>query len=150
MWDFVVNIVFQGASALTLDGKGRIAMPARHREVLATLSGNQLTVTKHPEGSLMVFPRPAWESFRDKVAALPMSASGWKRVFLGNAMDVEMDSASRVLISPELRAAAGLTRDVMLLGMGSHFELWDAARYAEHEAKVMQSEMPEVLKDFSF
>lgn len=150
MWDFVVNIVFQGASALTLDGKGRIAMPARHREVLATLSGNQLTVTKHPEGSLMVFPRPAWESFRDKVAALPMSASGWKRVFLGNAMDVEMDSASRVLISPELRAAAGLTRDVMLLGMGSHFELWDSARYAEHEAKVMQSEMPEVLKDFSF
>ena len=150
MWDFVVNIVFQGASALTLDGKGRIAMPARHREVLATLSGHQLTVTKHPEGSLMVFPRPAWESFRDKVAALPMSASGWKRVFLGNAMDVEMDSASRVLISPELRAAAGLTRDVMLLGMGSHFELWDAARYAEHEAKVMQSEMPEVLKDFSF
>ena len=150
LWDFVVNIVFQGASALTLDGKGRIAMPARHREVLATLSGNQLTVTKHPEGSLMVFPRPAWESFRDKVAALPMSASGWKRVFLGNAMDIEMDSASRVLISPELRAAAGLTRDVMLLGMGSHFELWDAARYAEHEAKVMQSEMPEVLKDFSF
>jgi len=150
LWDFVVNIVFQGASALTLDGKGRIAMPARHREVLATLSGNQLTVTKHPEGSLMVFPRPAWESFRDKVAALPMSASGWKRVFLGNAMDVEMDSASRVLISPELRAAAGLTRDVMLLGMGSHFELWDSARYAEHEAKVMQSEMPEVLKDFSF
>jgi MraZ protein len=150
LWDFVVNIVFQGASALTLDGKGRVAMPARHREVLATLFGNQLTVTKHPEGSLMVFPRSAWESFRDKVAALPMSASGWKRVFLGNAMDVEMDSASRVLISPELRAAAGLTRDVMLLGMGSHFELWDSARYAEHEAKVMQSEMPEVLKDFSF
>lgn len=125
-------------------------MPARHREVLAAISASQLTITKHPEGSLMVFPRPAWESFRDKVAALPMSASGWKRVFLGNAMDVEMDTSSRVLISPELRAAAGLTRDVMLLGMGSHFELWDAARYAEHEAKVMQSEMPEVLKDFSF
>ena len=98
----------------------------------------------------MVFPRFAWESFRDKVAALPMSASGWKRVFLGNAMDVEMDASSRVLVSPELRAAAGLSRDVMLLGMGSHFELWDAARYAEHEAKVMQSDMPDVLKDFSF
>ena len=111
---------------------------------------NDLTVTKHPEGSLMVFPRPAWEVFRDKVAALPMSASGWKRIFLGNAMDVEMDSASRVLISPELRAAAGLNRDVMLLGMGSHFELWDSVRYAEHEALVMQSDMPEVLKDFSF
>lgn len=98
----------------------------------------------------MVFPRSAWESFRDKVAALPMSASGWKRIFLGNAMEVEMDSSSRVLVSPELRTAAGLSRDVMLLGMGSHFELWDAARYAEHEAKVMQSDVPDVLKDFSF
>ena len=146
----MANIVFQGASALTLDGKGRIAMPARHREVLSAMGVNDLTVTKHPEGSLMVFPRPAWEAFRDKVAALPMSASGWKRIFLGNAMDVEMDSASRVLISPELRAAAGLNRDVMLLGMGSHFELWDSVRYAEHEARVMQSDMPDALKDFSF
>jgi MraZ protein len=79
-----------------------------------------------------------------------MSASGWKRIFLGNAMDVEIDASSRVLIAPELRAAAGLTRDVMLLGMGSHFELWDAARYAEHEAKVMEQPMPEALQDFSF
>jgi MraZ protein len=150
LWDFVANIVFQGPSALTLDGKGRIAMPARHREVLAAMGVNQLTITKHPEGSLMIFPRPAWENFRERVAALPMSAGGWKRIFLGNAMDVEIDGSSRVLIAPELRAAAGLTRDLMLLGMGSHFELWDAQRYAEHEAKVMQSEMPDALRDFSF
>ena len=135
---------------MTLDGKGRIAMPARHREVLAAMGVNQLTITKHPEGSLMIFPRPARENFRERVAALPMSAGGWKRIFLGNAMDVEIDGSSRVLIAPELRAAAGLTRDLMLLGMGSHFELWDAQRYAEHEAKVMQSEMPDALRDFSF
>jgi MraZ protein len=146
----VSNIVFQGASAISLDAKGRISVPARHRDVLAAIAGGQLTITKHPEGCLMVFPRPAWEAFRDKIAALPMSAAGWKRIFLGNAMDVEIDSASRVLISPELRAAAGLSKDVMLLGMGSHFELWDAARYAAHEAEVMQQDMPEALRDFSF
>ena len=145
----MANFMFQGASALTLDGKGRLAVPARHRDVLAATAGGLLTLTKHPQGCLMVFPRPAWETFRDRVAALPMSASGWKRVFLGNAMDVEIDAASRVLVSPELRASAKLTRDVMLLGMGSHFELWDAATYAEHEAQVMQSEMPDALKDFS-
>jgi MraZ protein len=149
-WVFVANIVFQGPAGLTLDGKGRIAMPSRHREVLSAMGVNQLTVTKHPEGSLLIFPRPVWETFRERVAALPMEASGWKRVFLGNAMDVEIDSSSRVLIAPELRAAAGLTRDVMLLGMGSHFELWDATRYAEHEARVMQSPMPDSLKNFSF
>lgn len=135
---------------MALDAKGRLSVPARHREVLQTLCAGHLTLTKHPEGCLIVFPRPAWEAFRDKVAALPMSASGWKRIFLGNAMDVEIDGASRVLVSPELRAAAGLSRDVMLLGMGSHFELWDAARYAAHEAEVMQQEMPDALKDFSF
>ena len=115
--------MFQGASALTLDGKGRVAVPARHRDVLLATAAGQLTLTKHPQGCLMVFPRPAWEAFRDRVAALPMSASGWKRIFLGNAMDVEIDASSRVLVSPELRASARLNRDVMLLGMGSHFEL---------------------------
>ena len=147
---FCVSLIFQGASALSLDAKGRLAVPVRHRDALQALCAGQLTLTKHPEGCLMVFPRPAWETFRDKVAALPMSAAGWKRIFLGNAMDVEVDSAARVLVSPELRAAAGLTKDVMLLGMGSHFELWDAQRYAAHEAEVMAQPMPEVLQDFSF
>ncbi|WP_290867040.1 division/cell wall cluster transcriptional repressor MraZ [Aquabacterium sp.] len=143
-------MVFQGASALSLDAKGRMAVPARHRDALQALCSGQLTITKHPDGCLMVFPRPAWETFRDKVASLPMSASGWKRVFLGNAMDVEVDSAARVLVSPELRAAAGITKDVMLLGMGSHFELWDAERHAAHEAEVMAQPMPAALQDFTF
>jgi MraZ protein len=146
----VAEIVFQGPAALTLDGKGRIAIPARHREVLAAMGIAHLTVTKHPEGALLVFPRPAWENFRARVAALPMEATGWKRVFLGNALEVEIDASSRVLIAPELRAAAGLTRDVMLLGMGSHFELWDAQRLAEHEAQVLASPMPDSLKSFTF
>ncbi len=146
----MASFAFQGASALTLDGKGRVTVPARHRDVLQATAGGQLTLTKHPQGCLMVFPRPAWEGFRDRVAALPMAVSGWKRVFLGNAMDVEIDASSRVLVSPELRLSAGLTRDVMLLGMGSYLELWDAAAYAAHEAQVMQSPMPPALEDFSF
>lgn len=145
-----MSLVFQGASALVLDAKGRMAVPARHRDVLQALCAGQLTLTKHPEGCLMVFPRPAWETFRDKVAGLPMSASGWKRIFLGNAMDIEIDGAARVLISPELRVAAGLSKEVMLLGMGSHFELWDAQRYAAHEAEVMSQSMPDALQDFTF
>jgi MraZ protein len=127
-----------------------MAVPVRHRDALQALCEGQLTLTKHPDGCLMVFPRPAWETFRDKVAALPMSASGWKRIFLGNAQDVEIDGAARVLVAPELRAAAGLSKDVMLLGMGTHFELWDAQRYAAHEAEVMAQAMPDALQDFTF
>ena len=135
---------------MTLDGKGRIAIPSRHRELLAAMGVQQLTITKNPGNSLLIFPRPAWENFRDRVAALPMDSSGWKRLFLGNAMEVEIDASSRVLVAPELRAFAGLDRDVMLIGMGSHFELWDAQRHAAHEAEVMQSPMPDSLKSFSF
>jgi MraZ protein len=146
----VATFVFQGASALALDAKGRISVPVRHRDVLMALAQGQLTITKHPDGCLLVFPRPAWEGFRDRLMQLPMSAEGWRRIFLGNAMDVEIDGSSRVLISPELRAAAGLSKDVMLLGMGQRLELWDAARYAEHEAKVMAQGLPDALKDFVF
>ena len=133
---------------MALDGKGRISVPVRHRDVLMAMANGQLTLTKHPDGCLLVFPRPAWEGFRDKLATLPMSADGWRRIFLGSAMDVEIDASSRVLISPELRAAAGLTKDVMLLGMGSRLELWDAQRHAEQEAKTMAAGMPEAIQNF--
>eukprot|EP01030_Chromulinospumella_sphaerica_P015422 gene15422-biopygen13523 len=86
----------------------------------------------------MVFPRPEWEKFRERIAQLPMSAQWWKRIFLGNAMDVEMDGTGRVLVSPELRSAAGLSKEAVLLGMGNHFELWDKATYDEQEAQAMQ------------
>ena len=147
---FKGKVVFQGASSLSLDAKGRLSVPTRHREVLAATAQGQLTVTKHPHGCLMLFPRPEWEKFRDRINALPMSAQWWKRVFLGNAMDVEMDGTGRVLISPELREAAGIGRDTLLLGMGTHFELWDKASYAAQEAQAMQGDMPDVFKDFSF
>ncbi len=142
--------MFQGASSLSLDAKGRLSVPTRHRDVLSATAGSQLTVTKHPHGCLMVFPRNEWERFRERIAALPMSAQWWKRIFLGNAMDCEMDANGRVLISPELRAAAGLTKEAVLLGMGNHFELWDAEAYAAQEAEAMRGELPDALKDFSF
>ncbi|MGY8903748.1 MAG: division/cell wall cluster transcriptional repressor MraZ [Burkholderiales bacterium] len=142
--------MFQGASSLSLDVKGRLSVPTRHRDALGINEPIQLTVTKHPHGCLMVFPRIEWEKFRDRIAALPMDAQWWKRIFLGNAMDVDMDSTGRVLVSPELRAGAGITRDVILLGMGSYLELWDKASYEAHEAKAMQGVMPDVFKDFSF
>ena len=125
-------------------------MPTRHRDVLAAVASGQLTITRHPHGCLMVFPRPAWEQFRQRIAELPMAAQWWKRILLGNAMDVEIDCTGRVLVSPELRAAAKLDKETVLLGMGNHFELWDKATYEAQEAQAMQGEMPDVFKDFSF
>ena len=98
----------------------------------------------------MVFPRPEWEKFRERIAQLPMSAQWLKRIFLGSAMDVDMDGTGRVLVSPELRAAAGLTRDAMLLGMGNHFELWDKTTYDAKEAEAIQAGMTQAFEELVF
>ncbi|SFD61788.1 division/cell wall cluster transcriptional repressor MraZ [Massilia yuzhufengensis] len=142
--------MFQGASAINLDAKGRMSIPAKHRDALAVQCEGRMTMTKHPHGCLLFFPRPVWEQHRDQIAAWPMSARAWQRIFLGNACDVELDSAGRVLISPELRAAVGLEKEVMMLGMGTHFEIWDAAKLAESEAEAVSGGMPDVLSNFSF
>jgi MraZ protein len=142
--------VFQGASFLVLDAKSRLCVPARHREVLGANHSGQFTITKHPHGCLMIFPRSEWDRFCERIALLPMQAQWWKRIFLGNAMDVEIDATGLILVSPELRKAAGITKETVLLGMGSYFELWDAATYAAQEAEQMKGEMPDVFKDFSF
>ncbi len=142
--------MFQGASSISLDAKGRMVVPTRHRDVLFAQCAGQITLTRHPDGCLLFFPRPVWEEHRKKIAAWPMSARMWQRIFLGNAMDVEIDSAGRILIAPELRKAIGLSRKVMFIGMGSHFEIWDAAKLAEKEAEAIAAGTPDVLQDFSF
>lgn len=142
--------VFQGSSALTLDAKGRISIPTRYRDALAEQAGGSLTLTRHPDGCLLVYPRPEWEKKREQIAAFPMTARALQRLLLGNAQDVEIDGSGRALIAPELRTAANMTRDVMLLGMGAHFELWDAAALARREAQDLAQGMPEVLNQFSF
>ena len=135
---------------MNLDAKGRLSVPTRHRDALTQKAQGQLTITRHPDGCVMVFPRPAWEDFRERIARLPMEAQWWKRIFMGNAMDVEMDGTGRVLISPELRQAAGLCKEAVLLGMGGHMELWDKATYEAKEAEAMKQQMPAAFQDFAF
>ncbi len=147
-WGKVASLVFQGTSALTLDAKGRINVPARHRDALAAACAGQLTITESPAGGLMVFPRPDWERFRERLLGLPMEADDWRRLFIGSAVDVDIDGGGRLHVSPELRAAAGLTKDVLLLGVGARMELWDAAQYAARKAATKASPMPDAIKGF--
>lgn len=142
--------MFQGSSALTLDAKGRLSVPTRHRDALISQAEGRLTLTRHPDGCLLLYPRPVWEQKRDQIAAFPMQARALQRLLLGNAQDLELDTAGRILIAPELRTAAGMTRDVMLLGMGAHFEIWDKAAYDRQEQEALAQGMPTALSDFSF
>lgn len=127
-----------------------MTVPARHRDALASQCEGRLTLTRHPDGCLLMFPQPVWEAHRARIAALPMSARAWQRIFLGSAAEVDMDSAGRILVVPELRAAAALEKNVMLLGMGSHFEIWDVAALQAKEQEAIAAGLPDALSDFSF
>jgi MraZ protein len=132
---------------LTLDGKGRVTVPSRWRDVLAATVAGQLVIAKSPDGCLSLYPLPVWEAFEAELRALPLEQEGWRRLYVGSATDVEIDGSSRVLIPPELRAWAGLEREVKFMGVGSYFELWDLARYEAREAELIAAGRPEALRN---
>jgi MraZ protein len=147
--------VFQGAAALNMDAKGRIAVPTRHREPLTRDADGKLVLTAHPEGCLLLYPGPAWEPVRTKVMGFPSFntlASKWKRLLVGFAEDVELDGAGRVLVSPELRNFAHLDKRVMMVGQGTHFEIWAVEAWerqlADLTAEPGQS-LPPGMEDFA-
>ncbi len=121
-------------------------MPVRQRELLLAACEGKLTLTRHPHGYLLVFPRPAFEVFRASLLAMSLDAAGWRRIFLGSAVDVELDGASRVLIPPELREVAGLDKELLLVGSGHLLELWDRQRFAAQEATLVSAGMPAEIK----
>jgi MraZ protein len=130
-----------------LDGKGRITVPARYRDVLVATVNGQMVIAKNPDGCLSLFPLPVWEQFEAELVKLPLEQEGWRRLYVGSATDVEIDGSSRVLVPPELRAWAGLEHDVKFMGVGSNFELWDCARYEAREAEMIAAGRPEVLRN---
>jgi MraZ protein len=123
--------MFEGEDDLTLDAKGRMPMPARHRDALASACGGKLTLVRHPDGCLVVYPRPRWEEKLAQLVARSSRDRWLQRMVLGSARPVEVDAAGRFLVPYELRKAAALERDVKLIGQGPHLELWDAPRYEE-------------------
>jgi MraZ protein len=133
--------MFRGENKVTLDAKGRLAMPTRYREGLAADAAGQLVVTiDHVERCLLIYALPDWEQIERKLSKLPALdpvARSLQRLMIGHASDVELDSAGRVLIPPNLREYAALTRDVVLSGQGTRFELWDEALWsAQREASI--------------
>ena len=140
-WVFVSAFAFKGGPVLTLDGKGRITVPARWRDVLVSAVQGQMMVSKSHVRCLSLFPRPVWDQFETRLNALPASADGLRRLYIGSATEAAIDGASRLLLPPELRAWAGLEREVVFMGLGNRFELWDKSRYDAHEAAVLEQDM---------
>ena len=145
-------MLFRGLSSINIDAKGRMAMPARYREVIGQHCQGQMVVTIESDGeSLVIYPRNEFEEIQRKVEALSSftpATKRLKRLFIGHATDVELDSSSRILIPPELRSFVGLEKKVILLGQGTKLELWDEATWnARREEWLKESNSDEELSD---
>lgn len=138
---FPGDSVFRGVTNVTLDAKGRLAIPMRHRPRLQEQAGGQLIVTVDSGHILLLYPLPAWIEVEQKLNALPTTnprARQLQRLLVGHATEVEMDAAGRVLLPPALREFAALDKRVTLVGQGNKFELWDQARFDETREKWLK------------
>ena len=147
--------MFRGANLLNIDAKGRIAMPTKHREDLLVQSSGDLVITAHPHGCLLIYPKIAWEPIQSKIMALSSfdkKSSALQRLLVGYAEDISLDTAGRLLLSQVLREFANVERQAMLVGQGSHFELWDKEAWdlqIQNATEQEVSSMPIELEGFS-
>jgi MraZ protein len=144
-----LNVHFQGGQLISLDAKGRLAVPTRYRDTLNAVCQGQMTLTRHPDGCLLLYPRSVWHQRRDKLAALPVGARDWVRILVGDAEDVEMDGAGRVLVPPYLKGLAGLDKEVSFKGMNDGFEIWNTEKLALREQQTLAAGTPEIIANLT-
>lgn len=150
--------MFRGPSKVTLDAKGRLAIPSRHRERILTRADGQLVATVDRDYCLLIYPLPEWEEIERKLIRLPAlnkQSRRLQRLMLGHATEMEMDANGRILLPRELREFAGLTRQAMLIGQGNKFELWDEQRWNERRDEWLAADdgdytdLPQELESLS-
>ena len=149
--------MFRGATKVTLDAKGRLAIPTRYRERIVARCDGQLVATVDRDGCLLLYPLPDWEDIERKLVRLPTldpKARRLQRLMVGYATELELDGHGRILLSRELREFAGLDRAAMLVGQGQKFELWDEETWnGKRDAWRDEDdggELPDELKSLSF
>ncbi|MBA2709780.1 MAG: division/cell wall cluster transcriptional repressor MraZ [Tatlockia sp.] len=151
--------MFRGINAITLDGKGRLAVPTRYREALSEQEKTSLVVTIDTEETcLLLYPTAQWQIIENKLQSLPSfnaAARRIQRLLIGHATDVELDSNGRVLLPPVLRDYAQLDKRVVLIGQGNKFEVWDENLWQTRREDWLAEEaskedgLPEEMKTFS-
>ena len=145
--------MFQGSHNINLDAKGRIAVPAKQRELLISACAGRVVMTAHTEDRcVLIYPETEWNSILPKIEALPSfnkAALRAQRLLIGYATALELDGNGRVLVPPTLRDYAGLDKKIMLVGMGNKFELWSAEAWLASVTAAADEPLPEQMLSLS-
>ena len=144
--------MFRGSSTHTIDSKGRIIIPARFRDVIKVGNSNSLMVSKLDK-CLVAYPLEEWHKIESKILSLAEKSGTlrrFRRVFVGGASECSYDKQERILIPPLLRQYEGLEKDIALVGVLTHFEIWCREQW-EKENRAMEKDMKneEVRKEIA-
>lgn len=127
--------MFRGASSLSMDDKGRFAVPTKYRDTLLSEDlGTVICTIALNEPCLWLYPLAQWQDIEErlaKVSNMNPRARRMQRMLLGNATEYQLDKNGRILLAPSLRAHADLGKKIMLVGLMNKFEIWDEERWHE-------------------
>lgn len=130
--------MFLGEYQHNIDPKGRLIIPSKFRELL----GEQFVLTKGLDGCLFVYPMEGWNELEDKLKSLPLTqkdARAFARIFFSGASEGELDKQGRVLLPPNLRTYAHITKETMIIGVGTRFEIWDLDTWQQYNQESDKS-----------
>ena len=135
--------MLNGVQDLSIDSKGRLAIPAKFREVLRSFAPSTLCITLKSRTHLLIYPEKNWSAVRHELMALPTSGSRilqqFQQLVLGNMEKLEPDGAGRILIPPRLRQLVEFAQDkeVVMVGRADRLEVWGKARWDEETRAIL-------------
>jgi MraZ protein len=141
--------VFRGTSFHNLDPKGRLIVPARFRDVLKQSSVDGLMISSM-DGALTCYTMEEWRKIEERVLNLSSKSENmrrFRRIFIGGAHECLLDKQGRILIPPSLRQQAGLEKEVVLVGVLDHFEVWAKESWAQEDQKLKKDLKSEDLRN---
>jgi len=144
--------MFRGSSFHTIDEKGRIIIPARFRDVLKAGGGDGVMVSRLDK-SLFAYTFEEWSKIENKILSLAEKSGNirrFRRVFIGGAFECICDKQGRILIPPSLRKYSELEKDLVLVGVLDHFEIWSRKNWENENLTIEEDlENEEVRNEIS-
>ncbi len=134
--------MFRGSSFHTIDSKGRIIIPARFREIIKADDSSGVLISRMDSG-LVAYTHTEWRKIETRILSLAEKSDNmrrFRRVFIGGAFECPCDKQGRILIPPMLRQYAELSREIVLVGVLDHFEIWSREKW-EKENLHMEKDM---------